>query len=51
VINEDECWNSDWWEDTSKLEELGCRKSHLDDQSVSLMFKHAVKRMKPAEVA
>lgn len=31
VLFEDPFFNSDWWEDFSKLDLLGCRKSHLDD--------------------
>ena len=51
VLYSDDCFESDWWEDFGKLEELGCRKNYLDDFSVSAMLKQAIKRMKPAEVA
>jgi hypothetical protein len=47
----DDCFESDWWEDFGKLDEINCRKSFLDDYSVSKMLKDAIKRMKPAEVA
>lgn len=51
TIHMDECFESDWWEDFGKLEELKCRKNYLDDYSVSKMLKEAIQRMKPAEVA
>lgn len=50
-MHQDKCFESDWWEDLGKLDELGCRKNHLDDHSVSLMLKTAIKRMKPAETS
>jgi hypothetical protein len=50
-LKEDACFNSDWWEDFGKLDLIGCRKSYLDDYSVSDMLKNSIKRMKPAEIA
>jgi hypothetical protein len=51
LLYEDKCFNSDWWEDFFKLDELGCRKTYLDDYSVSKMLKSVIKRTKPAEIA
>lgn len=51
TVHTDACFDSDWWEDFGKLDELNCRKNYLDDYSVSKMLKEAIKRMKPAEVA
>ena len=51
LVHQDKCWDSDWWQDLGKLDELGCRKNYLDDHSVSFLLKIAIKRMKPAEVA
>ena len=42
LIHEDKCFQSDWWEDFNKLDELGCRKSYLDDYSVSKMLKATI---------
>jgi hypothetical protein len=44
----DECFESDWWEDFGKLDQIGCRKSYLDDYTVSKMLKESITRMKPA---
>jgi hypothetical protein len=30
ILFQDKCFNSDWWEDFGKLDELGCRKNYLD---------------------
>jgi hypothetical protein len=48
----DECFDSDWWEDFGKLEQLkGIRRNHLDDYSISKLLRKTIKRMKPAEIA
>ena len=51
ILKEDNCFNSDWWEDYGKLDELGCRKNFLDEYKLSKMLKASMKRMKPAEIA
>lgn len=51
VIYEDPCFNSDWWEDYSKLDILGCRKNYLDNYRVTPFLKAAIKRMKPGEIS
>lgn len=48
VLHEDPCFNSDWWEDYGKLDELGCRKNHMDEYKISKFLKACMKRMKPA---
>jgi hypothetical protein len=51
VLHEDKCFNSDWWEDFGKLNELGCRKNYLDEYKMSKFLKASMKRMKPAEIS
>ena len=51
VLHQDDCFNSDWWEDFGKLDFLGCRKSYMDEYKMSKFLKASMKRMKPAEVA
>lgn len=48
VVFQDSFFNSDWWEDFGVLDQLGCRKSYLDDYTVSKMLKESIKRIKPA---
>jgi hypothetical protein len=51
ILKEDACFNSDWWEDFNKLDEIGCRRNYLDDYSISKQLKCAIKRMKPGEIS